>query len=125
MHADRFCDRIARDLLPRTRDRRISESCDDADRKRDLLQAEPTAGNASHVANEGKALPLPPVIPDDRRHLERAITLLGCRARGELGASARAELTGLVGCYPSARTALEWKRSLKLVRDDEIFGRTG
>lgn len=77
------------------------------------------------MANKGEALLLPPVIPDDRARLERAITLLGCRARAELGASARAELTALVGRYPDAATALGWKRSLKQVRDDEIFGRTG
>jgi hypothetical protein len=77
------------------------------------------------VANESNALPLPPVIPDDRPRLERAITLLGCRARGELGASARAELTDLVGRYPDAGTAMDWKRSLKQVRDDEIFDRVG
>lgn len=79
------------------------------------------------MRNNGDALLLPPVIPEDRIHLERAITLLGCRARAELGASARTELTELVGRYPDATTALGWKRSLKQVRDDEIFDsrRTG
>ena len=105
---DRFCDRVGHDLAS-TRPLASGANC----------------GNALHVAHEGNALPLPPVIPDDRQHLERAITLLGCRARGDLGASARAELASLVGCYPDASTAMHWKRSLKLVRDDEIFVRTG
>jgi len=81
--------------------------------------------HADLVANMGEPLLLPPEIPDDRARLERAITLLGCRARGELGTSARGELSGLVGCYPDAATAMSWKRSLKQVRDDEIFDRAG
>ena len=75
------------------------------------------------MVDKAETLLLPPVVPDDRVRLERAITLLGCRARGELGAHARAELTVLVGRYPDAATAMGWKRSLKLVRDDEIFDR--
>ncbi|HET8936152.1 MAG TPA: hypothetical protein VFN67_22060 [Polyangiales bacterium] len=77
------------------------------------------------MANKSEELSLPPVIPDDRPHLERAITLLGCRARAELSATTRAELIELVGRYPDAATALSWKRSLKQVRDDEIFDRAG
>jgi hypothetical protein len=91
------------------------------DPKRTLLQPSQSPPTLAPVANNGKALLLPPVIPNDRARLDRAITLLGCRARGELGTSARAELTELVGRYPDAAVAMSWKRSLKQVRDDEIF----
>lgn len=53
--------------------------------------------------------------------LDRAIMLLGNRVKGELRASIRSELTGLVGRYPDPTTAQMWKTALKSIRDDEIF----
>jgi hypothetical protein len=68
-------------------------------------------------------LSLPPILPEKRQLVERAIMLLGSRAKGlELSASTRKELQSIVGAYPSPTTAADWKRNLKSVRDDEIFG---
>lgn len=68
---------------------------------------------------------LPPTVPQDSAQLERAIILLGSRAKGlDLSAKPRAELAALVGGYPGPQTAANWKLALKQVRDDEIFDRT-
>ena len=68
---------------------------------------------------------LPPSVPATLPALDRAIVLLGNRAKGELRASVRAELSTLVGTYPDPPTALRWKTALKSIRDDEIFGVAG
>jgi len=70
---------------------------------------------------------LPPNVPMELSQLRRAMVLLGERAKGkgELRASVRAELIGLVGQYPDPTTATIWKRALKSIQDDEIFERTG
>jgi hypothetical protein len=70
-------------------------------------------------------LELPPIVPSDRDALDRAIVLLGNRAKGELRQSIRSELIGLVGRYPDPATAQRWKTTLKGIRDDEIFGQVG
>jgi hypothetical protein len=54
----------------------------------------------------------PPRMPEGPER-ERAITLLGNRARSELSAKARAELERLVGAYPTAEQAGRWKTGLK------------
>jgi hypothetical protein len=69
---------------------------------------------------------LPPKVPGARQELERAIILLGSRAKGlDLQESKRVELILLVGGYPKPLTAANWKRALKSIRDDEIFDCTG
>lgn len=69
---------------------------------------------------------MPPIVPPSRTALERAILLLGCRARGEdLRASKVQELVGLLGRYPDRVTALAWKTELKRIREDEIFDCAG
>lgn len=67
---------------------------------------------------------LPPRVPEGRVQLERAIALLGCRVQGDLRVSVQSELIGLVGRYPDAQTAANWKLGLKSIRNDEIFDRT-
>jgi hypothetical protein len=65
---------------------------------------------------------LPEVTPNSRSQLQRAIMLLGTRAKGlELNESTRQELIALVGAYPEPTTAASWKRELKAIQDDEIF----
>jgi hypothetical protein len=69
---------------------------------------------------------LPPRTPCTREELDRAIMLLGNRARGlELRESTRSELLGLVGRYPDQTTAGRWKSILKDVRGDVIFKYAG
>ena len=64
---------------------------------------------------------LPPKTPESLRELERAIILLGARAKGTLTKSRRKELIDLVGAYPDAAAAGIWKACLKPLRDDELF----
>ena len=65
---------------------------------------------------------VPPKTPESLAELERAIILLGSRAKGPLTKPRRKELIGLVGAYPDAAVASVWKASLKPLREDEIFG---
>ena len=63
----------------------------------------------------------PPVIPTDVPDLERAMMLLGQRAKGQdLKAKAQAQLRELIGAYPKAETAAVWKTLLKQVRADVL-----
>jgi hypothetical protein len=64
---------------------------------------------------------LPPVVPTTSADLERAIVLLGERAKGELRAKTASKLTSLVGEYPDVITAKRWKNGLLKCRGDEIF----
>lgn len=65
---------------------------------------------------------LPPIVPTTRVALDRAIVLLGARAKGEqLRACKVQEIVGLLGRYPDAVAAAAWKSELKRLRDDEIF----
>ncbi|MDH5675255.1 MAG: hypothetical protein OEZ06_24255 [Myxococcales bacterium] len=61
---------------------------------------------------------LPPQLPETREGLERAIMLLGYRTQNELTPKVQAELEALLGAYPSAETAVHWKRELKSLRDE-------
>jgi hypothetical protein len=70
-------------------------------------------------------LELPPKIPADGGQLDRAIKLLGERAKAELTSRVRTELIELLGKYPNAKEAADWKRALKSTRLDEIFERAG
>lgn len=72
-----------------------------------------------------ETLQLPPSVPQQLAQLDRAIVLLGNRVKGELRASVRSELLGLVGRYPDPATAARWKSALKAIRDDEIFSAAG
>lgn len=65
---------------------------------------------------------VPPKTPESLAELERAIILLGSRAKGPLTRLRRRELVDLVGAYPSEAVAAEWKRILKPLRHDEFFG---
>lgn len=65
---------------------------------------------------------LPELTLTNRPQLQRALTLLGTRAKGlELNEGTRRELIALVGAYPEPTTAAIWKRELKAIQDDEIF----
>lgn len=64
---------------------------------------------------------VPPKTPENLADLERAIVLLGARAKGPLTKPRRVELVDLVGAYPDAAAATSWKASLKPLRDDEFF----
>lgn len=61
---------------------------------------------------------LPPRLPTIPAELERAIMLLGCRAKSDLRGPVKLELEQLVGAYPSTSEANRWKRALKAYRDD-------
>lgn len=62
---------------------------------------------------------LPPVLPEQRDQLTRAVMLLGERAKGtELRQKHREELTGLVGVYPEPAQAAAWKRALRALREE-------
>jgi hypothetical protein len=63
-------------------------------------------------------LSLPPKMPGNDADFERAIMLLGSRAKTELQNKARAELVELLGSYPSAGTAAEWKLVLSTFRKE-------
>jgi hypothetical protein len=56
---------------------------------------------------------LPPVIPGTAEGLQRAIVLLGSRAKGELTTKPKGELVELLGAYPTAEQAAVWKTKLK------------
>ena len=56
---------------------------------------------------------LPPVIPGTAEGLQRAIVLLGSRAKGELTNKPKGELMELIGTYPSPEQAVAWKSQLK------------
>ena len=64
---------------------------------------------------------LPPKTPENLADLGRAIILLGSRAKGALTKPRRLELIKLVGTYPDAQAAAEWKASLKPLRHDEVY----
>ncbi len=58
--------------------------------------------------------PLPiPQVPEDLAELDRAIELLGERAKGQLRASKQDELVLLLHAYPNVPTAAAWKSELK------------
>ncbi len=58
-----------------------------------------------------------PQVPTELSKLDRAIALLGERAKGlELRSSKQIELAQLLGRYPDAETAAAWKSSLKKQR---------
>lgn len=63
---------------------------------------------------------LPPQIPSEMEKLERAITLLGSRAKGELKPKVYRELLELMGKYPYAEQAAEWKKELKRIRKERL-----
>ncbi len=56
---------------------------------------------------------LPPVIPGTAEGLQRAIVLLGSRAKGELTNKPKGELMELIGTYPTPEQAVVWKSQLK------------
>lgn len=56
---------------------------------------------------------LPPVIPGTAEGLQRAIVLLGSRAKGELTNKPKGELMELIGAYPTPEQAVVWKSQLK------------
>ncbi len=56
---------------------------------------------------------LPPVIPGTAEGLQRAIVLLGSRAKGELTNKPKSELMELIGTYPNPEQAVVWKSQLK------------
>lgn len=55
-------------------------------------------------------------LPTDAARLQRAITLLGSRAKSELAPKARQELEQLLGTYPSAQQAAVWKQTLRQIQ---------
>lgn len=66
----------------------------------------------------GKDIPdsipnLPPKLPSTIETLQRAITWLGNRTKGELTDKPRRELVNLIGVYLSLEEATEWKQRLK------------
>jgi hypothetical protein len=61
--------------------------------------------------------PLPPRVPPELAELDRAIMLLGVRAKGtELTAPRRREMVALLEAYPDAATAAHWKAALRVLR---------
>ena len=64
---------------------------------------------------------IPPKVPVELSQLDRAIMLLGERAKRELKSKRQKELTALLGRCPDAETAAVWKAALKKLRSDEIF----
>jgi len=59
----------------------------------------------------------PPRIPPELAELDRAVMLLGSRAKGmDLSAPRRKELATLIGAYPDAVTAARWKAALRPLR---------
>lgn len=70
------------------------------------------------MARKGAALDaLPPRLPDEPAARERAIMLLGNRAREpEMKPKVRRELEALVGAYPDQETAQRWKLAMQALR---------
>jgi hypothetical protein len=58
----------------------------------------------------------PPRIPETNEELDRAIVLLGSRAKTETTTKVRNELEALVGTYPTQAEAAVWKSRLKSIR---------
>lgn len=59
-------------------------------------------------------LELPPVVPGDAAALQRAIALLGNRAKGPLTKKPKKELISLVGRAPITEAeAAKWKAALR------------
>lgn len=65
--------------------------------------------------DDKKNLKLPPLVPGKKEELEQAILLLGNRVQGDLNAKNKTKLIRLIGEYPNADTAQEWKSSLKQI----------
>jgi hypothetical protein len=73
------------------------------------------ATNDCHPSPTQASLPWLPVTLTE---LDRAICLLGSRAKTGLRGSARQRLVELLGAYPSKELATEWKRRLKERRNE-------
>jgi hypothetical protein len=65
--------------------------------------------------------PLPPRVPPELAELERAIMLLGSRAKGtDLTAPRRKEMVALLDAYPDPTTAARWKQALRELRAEAV-----
>jgi len=62
-----------------------------------------------------KLQPYPPCLPRSEDELKRAVCLLGNRSKAELKSLGHQELVALVGSYPSAEEAANWKQYLKQI----------
>lgn len=59
-------------------------------------------------------------IPQTLPELDRAIMLLGARAKVELNSGPKAEMEKLIGVCPNSRVAARWKAELTKLRKERI-----
>ncbi|MEQ8962224.1 MAG: hypothetical protein RLP02_30580, partial [Coleofasciculus sp. C2-GNP5-27] len=71
--------------------------------------------SASQKPHPTFSVDLPPKVPGDKDSLQRAICLLGNRTKSELKQKQQTELRELIGTYPNAQVAADWKKGLKQV----------
>ncbi len=70
----------------------------------------------SGTDSQRRSLRRPPKIPGEQKAFDRAIMLLGSRAKFEPTPKIQRELEELLGAYPSLEEAVAWKSSLKAIR---------